>query len=143
MNIEKRLINQILILSSLIIIVIISVFLYVYFNPKNLNPGCATESIKPFCGTELTSPEKLKGKVIFNANCAACHRMNSKNNILKNALKGFPDEKYFYNYLTNEDSLIKIKDKQNKVINEMFEGDYNHNFKLSQEEVKNLKEYIK
>jgi hypothetical protein len=76
MNIEKKLTNRILIFSSLIIIVIISIFLYVYFNPKNENPGCGTKSIEPFCGTKSTPPEKLKGKEIFNINCAACHRIN-------------------------------------------------------------------
>ena len=74
----KKLTNRILILSSgfLILTIGISYVLFSFNKPTNL--GCGTETPEFFCGTvspELTENGRV-GKQIFNANCAACHKLN-------------------------------------------------------------------
>ncbi|MFB9077883.1 c-type cytochrome [Flavobacterium procerum] len=32
----------------------------------------------PFCGTPILSENQVKGKQIFNSNCAACHKLDAK-----------------------------------------------------------------
>jgi len=74
----KKLTNRILIISSgfLILTIGISYVLYSFNKPTNL--GCGTETPEFYCGTvspELTENGRI-GKQIFNANCAACHKLN-------------------------------------------------------------------
>ena len=74
----KKLTNRILIISSgfLILTIGISYVLFCFNQPTNL--GCGTETPEFFCGTvspELTENRRI-GKQIFNANCAACHKLN-------------------------------------------------------------------
>ena len=74
----RKLTNRILIISIgfLIFTIGISYFLYSFNQPTNL--GCGTETPEFFCGTvspELTENGRI-GKQIFNANCAACHKLN-------------------------------------------------------------------
>ena len=74
----KKLINRILIISSgyLILTIGISYFLYSFNEPKRL--VCGTETPVFFCWTvspSLTENGQI-GKRIFNANCAACHKLN-------------------------------------------------------------------
>lgn len=77
MNLFKKLTNRILIISSgfLILVIGISYFLYNINQPKYL--VCGTEMPEFVCGTvspNLTENAR-KGKQIFNANCAACHKL--------------------------------------------------------------------
>ncbi len=78
MNLFKKLTKRILIISSgfLILTFGVSYFLYSFSEPQY--PGCATEIPQNFCGTVSPnlSENALKGKQIFNANCAACHQLN-------------------------------------------------------------------
>lgn len=74
----NKLINRILIISSLFLIVTIGAFIFLLkFNePERL--VCGTETPESICGT---TPENLSengriGKQIFNANCASCHKLN-------------------------------------------------------------------
>ena len=145
MNIEKKFINKIIILSSLIIVVIIGITTYVYFQPKEENLGCGTESDIFICGTESTPTEKLEGKEIFNSNCAACHRMNEKSDpdLIKNIFERIPNEKYFERFINNEDSLRKANDKYAKKLVDNFPNAFIHNFKFNKEEIEDLKRYIK
>lgn len=74
----KKLTNRILIISSgfLILTIGISYFLYSANEPKRL--VCGTETPEFICGTvspNLTENGRI-GKQIFNANCAACHKLN-------------------------------------------------------------------
>ncbi|MFD1015018.1 c-type cytochrome [Winogradskyella rapida] len=77
MNLFKKLTNRILIISSgfLILVIGISYFLYNISQPTYL--VCGTETPEFVCGTvspNLTENAQ-KGKQIFNANCAACHKL--------------------------------------------------------------------
>jgi len=143
--VEKKFINRILVFSSLLIITIISLSVYCYLNPETENLGCGTKDVPMFCGTESTPPEKRKGKEIFNSNCAACHRMNAKStpDFIKNVLDRIPNEKYFEQFIRNEDSLLKAKNERVEKLREEFPNDFVHNFKLNNEEIEFLKEYIK
>lgn len=72
-------IRQILTISiSLIILLVGIIFYQIKYNPShhNLHPQIPVS----FCGTqafELTG-DVYKGKEIFNSNCAACHKLDSK-----------------------------------------------------------------
>ncbi len=78
MNIEKKIIYRILIFSFVIITVIIGMTFYFSSDKKNENLSCGNKSQQFYCGTESTPAEKLEGKNIFNSNCAACHKLESK-----------------------------------------------------------------
>ena len=74
----KKLTNRILIISSgfLILTIGISYVLYSFNKPTNLE--CGNETPKFYCGTvspKLTENGRI-GRQIFNANCAACHKLN-------------------------------------------------------------------
>jgi Cytochrome c len=134
--------KRFLLFTAAIIIAITSLFTYFCYNPSNQNAGNTKTSPESFCGTVSTAPEKIKGKNIFNSNCAACHRIDAKGDILRNALKKFPSDQFFYNYVTAEDSLLQDHEKLSMTSNIMFEGDYNHHFNLSQNEIEELKKHI-
>jgi hypothetical protein len=72
--------NHILMLSIgfLILTVGIGAFLYSFNNEKQVISGNETPEF--FCGTVSPnySENGLKGRQIFNANCAACHQKNRK-----------------------------------------------------------------
>ena len=76
----NKLTNRILIISSgfLILSIGISYFLYSFSEPKYF--VCGTETPEFICGTVSPnlSENAQKGKQIFNANCASCHKL-SKN----------------------------------------------------------------
>jgi len=141
--VEKKAINIILIFSCSIIFFVICTIIYIS-NSKNENPGCAVKDT-PKLKTKFDAPERQKGKVIFNSNCAACHKVNaiSDPDLIKNLLQRMPNEEYFGLFITNEDSLRKANDKYAKSLTEKFPTGYSHNFKFNKEEIENLKKYIK
>lgn len=65
-------------ISFLILTVGIGAFLYSFNNQKQV--VCGNENPEFFCGTVSPdySEKGLKGRQIFNANCAACHQKNRK-----------------------------------------------------------------
>jgi len=145
----KKLTNRILIISSgfLILTIGVSYFLYSFNEPKYL--VCGTETPEFICGTvsENLSENAVEGKKLFNANCAACHKLDK--NMTGPALRGilssreFPYENYVFDFITKEDSLNKINDKYTKVLNEEYNYTFNHNFKLTKMEFEYLMDYIK
>lgn len=132
-------------LSGLIIVAVMSLFTYCYLNPQREIPGCATKDEPlPVCGNGPSSPEKEKGKAIFNANCAACHKVKSIScpDFIKNVFDKLPSEHYFELFITNEDSLLKAKHPYAIKLAEEFPNGFRHDFKFSKEEIANLKKYI-
>lgn len=119
--------------------------IYLYFlniNNSNRVNFCGTKDKEPinFCGTKSSS---IIGKTIFNTNCAACHKINWSDDIIKKKYTTYQDSTYFERYIKNEDSLTNKNDKNVKSINEMFKGDFNHNFKtFSKKDIRELKIYI-
>ncbi|MCL9806554.1 c-type cytochrome [Flavobacterium amniphilum] len=143
---ERKFLNRLLLLSGLILVAAASLFFYCYFNPQRKIPGCGTdEEPLPVCGNGPSSPEKLRGKEIFNTNCAACHKINAMTtpDFIKNVFEKIPNEQYFDLFITNEDSLLKAKHPRATKLQEEFPNGFRHNFKLSKEEIENLKLYIK
>jgi hypothetical protein len=148
MSLFKKLTNQILIISSgfLILTIGISYFLYSFSEPQYA--GCTTEIPKSFCGTVSAnlSENAIEGKKLFNINCAACHLLDK--NMTGPALRGiksrheFPYDNYVFDFVTKEDSLNKINDSYTKVLNEEYNYDFDHNFKLTKTEFEYLMEYI-
>ena len=73
----KKLTNRILTISSGFLILTIGISFFVY----NLNQPqylvCGTETPEFVCGTVSPNLNKnaRKGKQIFNANCASCHKL--------------------------------------------------------------------
>ncbi len=146
----KKLTNRILIISSgfLILTIGISCFLYSFTDPQYV--VCATEIPQNFCGTVSPnislSENAVEGKKIFNANCAACHKLDKK--MTGPALRGienkqeFPYENYVFDFITKEDSLNKINNRYTKVLNEEYNYEFDHNFKLTKTEFEYLMDYI-
>ena len=127
-----------MIISSgfLILTIGISYVLYSFNKPTNL--GCGTKTPEFFCGTvspELTENGRI-GKQIFNANCAACHKLNK--NMTGPALAK-TDSTLFWNWMTLTNKKI---DSSN--INELA-IDYHPNLwskSLNSTELIGLYEYI-
>lgn len=142
---KKKLISLVFIFSGLIIITATSLSIYVYTNPNDKVLGCASKPYETFCGTESTPAEKIKGKVIFNSNCVACHKINgfSCPDLIKGVFERMPNEKYFQRFITNEDSLRKANDRYAKELLENFPTEFVHQFNLTNEEIEDLKKYIR
>ena len=140
---QKKLLRKILLFSCLTLVGIIGVFTYLFLNPPVEDPGCATvESTPFFCGTQKPSDEALVGKPLFNSNCAACHKRFMLNDVLLEGMKKFPTDKDFHNFIQHEDSLSKNKKGIKDVTNELYEGDFNHRFKLTEADAKAIRAYI-
>ncbi|WP_281990062.1 c-type cytochrome [Aquimarina aggregata] len=143
----KKVAIKILFLLSAFLISAIGIIVFVYINTQKTFPGCATEIPQSIYGTENRLAEnELKGRDIFNANCAACHKLYKRmtgpslKGLLQN--KRYPSKEFFFEYLRNEQKLIEEKDKHTLSINEEYNFDYKHHFELSDLEIEQLLEYI-
>ena len=145
----KKLTNQILIVSSgfLILAIVISYFYYNHIQSQNV--VCGTEMPEAFCGTATTdrSENATSGKKIFNTNCAACHTLDRimTGPPLRNVLNRLdhPNKNFVYDFITKEDSLLRVKDTYTIGINQEYNMKFNHNFNLDKTEFENLMEYFK
>ena len=144
----KKLTNRILIISSGFLILTIGISYFLYSFNESQYVVCGTELPENFCGTEmpkLTEKAKL-GKKVFAVNCAACHKPTK--NMTGPALaimldtKKFPYPNYIYDFVTKEDSLLKIKKYRTEFINGEYNTEFNHNFELTTVEFNNLLEYV-
>ncbi|KAF2335503.1 c-type cytochrome [Flavobacterium daemonense] len=61
---------------SLLLILVLAIGIIIYERYKDENRGCATQNPKHLNKT-LTANQRI-GKVIFDSNCAACHKKDSK-----------------------------------------------------------------
>jgi cytochrome c551/c552 len=71
-----------LIFKFILVFIIFSVSVSAYLLIKNKEEKTTKQPIElqPFCGTESdtsNNPDAQKGKQIFNANCAACHKLDA------------------------------------------------------------------
>ncbi|GAA0734892.1 hypothetical protein GCM10009430_49550 [Aquimarina litoralis] len=138
---------KIVFLLSVFLISTIGMMAFVYIDAQKSVGGCATEMPQPFCGTEnMLTENGLRGRNVFNANCAACHKLYKK--MTGPSLKGlvqkerYPSKEYFFEYIRNEQKLIDRNDKHALAINEEYNFGYKHHFELSDQEVEQLLEYI-
>ena len=129
-------IYRILILSSVIIAVIISITLYLYFNPNDENLGCGTKSPEFVCGTESNPLEKQAGKRIFNSYCAACHKLDAK--LTGPALRAIDSIKY-WKFITQKN--VKIDTTKTKQLGIEYHQSYFS--MLTKEDLENIYLYAR
>lgn len=93
-----------IIVFSLTALIVLSVGIIMYLKifKKNEIPGCATRDL-PSCGNADLTENQKKGRDVFNSNCAACHKLNSK--VTGPALHEV-DSIVFVNWLTNKKHKI-------------------------------------
>lgn len=140
--------NRIFVIFSGYLIFSIGIVLVLYYLSEPQVVGCATQLPNNFCGTVASniSENAAEGKKLFNKNCAACHKLDKK--MTGPALRGisvnrqFPYKNFLFDFITNEDSLIKINDRYTKFLNDEYQSSFDHNFKLNQIEFQYLMEYV-
>lgn len=107
--------------------------------PKRNSPK-KSENVDFVCGTNSPQPPEE-----FKSNCSACH-LKSKNTTgpkLEYILTRVPSEKWFDEYVRNEDSLAKSDYKYILKIQNYSPIHNCHNFKyLTSEELKIIKDYL-
>jgi cytochrome c2 len=103
MNIFNKSIFRILLITSEFIIFVIGISCFYYWNNRNKEFVCRIEVPEFVCGNASTnlSEKALKGKEIFNSNCAACH--NLKKNMTGPALSKIDSTK-LWNWLTEKNT---------------------------------------
>ena len=97
-----------------------------------------------FCGISYgQDPDPLAGKKLFNANCAACHKLNKK--AVGPALKGVTakyDKEWLYSWIKNSSAMIKSGDAQAIAIWEEYNKSVMNNFpQLSNTDIDNILAY--
>ena len=110
--------KRFIVISILIIIAGIGV-LYISLTSPDSQTKISTIENSNFCGTNaFTSETSTEGKKLFNANCAACHKLDKK--MTGPALRGV-SQKYdtltITKFLYGEKTEIVNNDYQNKCIN--------------------------
>ena len=87
--------------------------------------------------------DPVKGKALFNANCAACHHLDKK--MTGPALRGVGDKyekEWLYDWVHNSSAVIKAGDAQALAIFEEFNGSVMTAFpQLSNEDIDNIIAY--
>ena len=83
------------------------------------------------------------GKKLFNANCAACHKLNKR--AVGPALKGVSakyDKEWLYSWIKNSTAMVKSGDAQAVAIYEEYNGSVMTSFpQLSNEDIDNILAY--
>jgi len=74
----NKLINKILMISTVFIIVNTLAFSFLYSKNKAVKFECKIPVPTYFCGTKNLPKEAEKGRQLFNQTCAACHKLNVK-----------------------------------------------------------------
>ena len=88
-------------------------------------------------------PDIAKGKSLYNANCASCHKLNKK--LIGPALKGVSakyDKEWLYAWIKNSAAMIKAGDEQAVAIYEEYNKVAMNAFpQLSNEDIDNILAY--
>ncbi len=88
-------------------------------------------------------PDVQKGKALFNANCAACHKLNKR--AVGPALAGVSakyDKEWLYSWIKNSTAMVKSGDAQAVAIYEEYNGSVMTSFpQLSNEDIDNILAY--
>jgi len=88
-------------------------------------------------------PAVTAGKALFNANCAACHKLNKR--AVGPALKGVSakyDKEWLYSWIKNSTAMVKSGDAQAVAIYEEYNGSVMTSFpQLSNENIDNILAY--
>ena len=88
-------------------------------------------------------PDVQKGKSLFNANCAACHKLNKR--AVGPALAGVTakyEREWLYSWIKNSTAMVKSGDAQAVAIFEEYNGSVMTSFpQLSKEDIDNILAY--
>ena len=88
-------------------------------------------------------PAVTAGKALFNANCAACHKLNKR--AVGPALKGVStkyNKEWLYSWIKNSTAMVKSGDAQAVAIYEEYNGSVMTSFpQLSNEDIDNILAY--
>ncbi|MDA0779419.1 MAG: c-type cytochrome [Bacteroidetes bacterium] len=88
-------------------------------------------------------PDVQKGKALFNANCAACHKLNKR--AVGPALAGVSakyDKEWLYSWIKNSTAMVKSGDAQAVAIYEEYNGSVMTSFpQLLNEDIDNILAY--
>ena len=114
---------------------------------KDSNLKCATkEDNTGFCGTIDDSKTKITVPRIFNAECATCHSFykNATGPKMSGLIQRVPNENWIVEFITNQDSLINIRDKYTLDIMLWSPVEFSHNYSdISNDDLSKLLEYVK
>lgn len=109
--------------------------------------SCLSED-RLVCATkDITDQIKLKVEEpsIFTAKCAICHMLdkNSTGPKLFKVFDRLPNEKWFEEFVKNEDSLLNIGDQYAQNIQNWSPARGNHNFKnLTELQIAEIRKYL-
>lgn len=143
-----KFINKIIFLSSSFLAITIGISYLIYKNNTSHYFVCGNTESTMICGTmsQNYSENAIKGKELFNSNCAACHSLdrNMTGPALRNLQLKYEkcSEEFWFHFITKEDSLIKINNSDLKYLTQYSDYEYNHNFNLSKEEYRFLLDYL-
>ena len=97
----------------------------------------------PFSAYAQDDATVQAGKKLFNANCAACHKLNKR--AVGPALKGVSakyDKEWLYSWIKNSTAMVKSGDAQAVAIYEEYNGSVMTSFpQLSNEDIDNIIAY--
>ncbi len=121
----------------------------IFFFVITFNVSCKQKFKELNCATEdsklISENSSIKQPYIFKAKCAACHMIdkNTTGPKLYNILSRVPSEKWFDEFVKNEDSLKEIKDEYTIKIEKYSPVDFIHNFKdLNEIQLQEIKRYL-
>lgn len=78
MDFYKKLAKKIIFLTIGFLVITIGLSYFIYIENQSRYVPLKTETNLFFCGTPNPSEEASEGKSIFNSNCAACHKLDSR-----------------------------------------------------------------
>lgn len=103
--------NKIRIRISFLMILIVSVAFFIYFNRLEEGFVCGTPDIVNICGNTLDENQK-EGRKLFKTLCADCHKLDKR--LIGPALGGIEiDSILFFNYIAIKDSISNDYHKPN------------------------------
>lgn len=103
--------NKIRIKISILMILLISVTFFIYFNRLEEEFVSGSSNIVDICGNTLDENQK-EGRKLFKTLCAACHKLDKR--LIGPALGGIEiDSILFFNYIAKKDSISNTQHKPN------------------------------
>lgn len=110
-----------------------------------LNINTSKNETPRVCGVVDDEKTKITQLLVFKAKCATCHsyKKDLTGPKMSGVLDRVPSEEWLKQFITNQDSLIKVRDEYTLEIIKESKVEWSHNFKeLEENELEELLEYI-
>jgi mono/diheme cytochrome c family protein len=137
----KYIFKGVLYTCALIAVIYISYYIISYQRNK------AVETKPPVITYDelINTPEVSEGKVLFDKNCSACHKLyHTEQNWSHDIVDNSYDKKALYGWIRNSDSVIKSGNEYyNAVFNENNKVQMTSFPNLTDEEIDHIIDYIK